>query len=957
MRKNPNFHAHLTQAELQAKVAELTIDTSSKARQRLKYLPSEEHLKELFYFRGKEALVCYSWRNALRVFPFIVNAELNAYWKRDAQAHCFSFVRTIFMHKGYFYRKKFEGRIESFDLDAAISEMEYNIDNPSLSDAIAAADCVYDAKLSHYANEDDIVLYAHSTNPRGSFEGLNSLLGAQAIVDFNALVAGILPVELLFSDILGRDRQQPNKNSAAIDSDMALWELQLEKCSEEFVNLGLEFLKQDLETIYGSQRIDDERMKLYSNTNKLEGVQLKDIGRLEAIFSGDGIKVNPQVRIMLVGPGGAGKTSLFQLLTQRKTEKQNGETVAINTAEVDLSIHEKALSKLGKIKLDMTLWDFGGQSVFYNLHRGFMRRHNCVYVLVVDSRHEQAPDDWLAQIEHYAHGDSSQGENTEKPEVLIVTNEYEQVRRYQNKNALQRCFSGLVDSSAFFEFNCTTAQSAEFDDFLQTLVQASINSQKRIMSSTVQGLKRLKKDFANKHSVSITELASYFKKKVTSKAFQREREVLENLGFIVNLKHSKHQENHHYCLDPRWITKVAYQALNHPLLTEKSGLINLDEFRDFVLSEITQSGEKNDVVAFLSVQKVVHSFELNGLSYLFFPDAASAEEPAIIEESLLACHTDKNLVTIECSLPAFPMGLKSFLAIELIENKERLLKFAENPKQSYPAQVEVWRDGLWARFVNGVDIVLFYHVAKQKVEIKCLYPQALAKTDPIKDEREHYWQQFPEFLLSEPLNYLYCLIQLHVNTDVVPVLTDNLDRLDQQRRSAMFHDVKDYKIMQPENSKVIHAKNYFEGKVDNANLNEQNNTANQGGTVNAIQGDNAFQGDGTTQTIDHSQHQFSSISGSFNRTELPALSPLEKQVLFQGIQLFRETHLSAFDKAQQPQLEKIIDEVCEVVESDTAEPKSEQSGKLLKGIWSKIKDVKDAVEIADLLQQGAQWLF
>jgi|GEM_PF-4223516 len=609
-------------------------------------------------------------------------------------------------------------------------------------------------------------------------------------------------------------------------------------------------------------------------------------------------------------------------------------------------------------------------------------------MLVVDSRHEQAPDDWLAQIEHYAQSGLSQEANTGKPRVLVVTNEHEQVKRFQNKRSLLRRFKGLFDSLDFFEFNCTTAQSAEFDRFLKTLVIASINSQKRIMQRTVQGLERLREDFSTKHAVSITELATYFGKKLTGGAFQREREDLENLGFIVNLKYSKFQESHRYCLNPKWITEVAYQALNHPLLAEKSGLINLDEFRDFVLSEITQSDEKNDVVAFLNVQKVVHSFELNGLSYLFFPDAASVEEPVIIEEVLsihrkstnnpgtfLTVNTDsteepaiaddwlssiykkQNLVTIEYTLPAFPMGLKSFLAIELIENKHELLKFAAIPKQGYLTQVEVWRDGLRAEFVNGVDIVVFYHVNKQKVELKCLYPQKLSQNAPNKDEQEQYWQQFPEFLLSEPLSYLHQLIKQQANTDVVPVLTDNLDWLDQHRRSAMFHDIKDYKIMQPENSKIINTMINFEGKVGNAIHNEQSNTANQGGTVKAIQGANGIQGENVTQTIDYSQHQSSSISGSFNRTELPALSPLEKQVLFQGIQLFRETHLTAFDKAQQPQLEKIIDEVCEVVESDTAEPKSEQSGKLLKGIWSKIKDVKDAVEIADLLQQGAQWLF
>ena len=66
--------------------------------------------------------------------------------------------------------------------------------------------------------------------------------------------------------------------------------------------------------------------------------------------------------------------------------------------------------------------------------------------------------------------------------------------------------------------------------------------------------------------------------------------------------------------------------------------------------------------------------------------------------------------------------------------------------------------------------------------------------------------------------------------------------------------------------------------------------------------------------------------------------------------------MQTLPQQQQAQMNTIINDVHDVVAND-AEPTSEQSGKLIKGVWSKMKEVKDAVEIAGLLSQGVQWLF
>lgn len=85
--------------------------------------------------------------------------------------------------------------------------------------------------------------------------------------------------------------------------------------------------------------------------------------------------------------------------------------------------------------MSLYLWDFGGQTIFHGLHSAFFHK-NCVYVLVVDSRHEQAPDEWLHQIRHLA---GSQAK------VLLVMNWYEGCETRQNETRLIREFPDLLD--------------------------------------------------------------------------------------------------------------------------------------------------------------------------------------------------------------------------------------------------------------------------------------------------------------------------------------------------------------------------------------------------------------------------------------------------------------------------------------------------------------------------------
>lgn len=101
-------------------------------------------------------------------------------------------------------------------------------------------------------------------------------------------------------------------------------------------------------------------------------------------------------------------------------------------------------------------------------------------IVVVDSRHEQAPDDWLGQIHEHTKEGTNQGEAVQgvdaqratrkteldavreseevkeatkgKAKVLIVTNAYDHIKREQNEAYLQRKFGDSLNIVGFFTF-------------------------------------------------------------------------------------------------------------------------------------------------------------------------------------------------------------------------------------------------------------------------------------------------------------------------------------------------------------------------------------------------------------------------------------------------------------------------------------------------------------------------
>lgn len=153
----------------------------------------------------------------------------------------------------------------------------------------------------------------------------------------------------------------------------------------------------------------------------------------------DGGKALNEVKLLLVGRGEAGKTSLVQTMVLGKPFDPNqGETPGIAIATWRLECGDETVT--------VHVWDFAGQEIAHETHRFFLSERS-VYLLVLDGRRgtqEEDADYWLSHIQKY--GDQSP--------VIVVLNKWQSPAGFAiEKRRLKRRYPFI---QAFVEADCAT---------------------------------------------------------------------------------------------------------------------------------------------------------------------------------------------------------------------------------------------------------------------------------------------------------------------------------------------------------------------------------------------------------------------------------------------------------------------------------------------------------------------
>lgn len=652
-------------------------------------LPSKEDLERLYQEKGRDALVWYVWRNVLRTLPVFGHLPINDIWKENTVRHLVAVARASLVMT---MEERAQEQVATGVYAAYAVDADKNVTNNHPAYAAYAAYAVYAAHAACFPS----AAYADfSSDVRDANGSIDTIDAAYVSTANTANVYDTFASPVVFAT--DSDYQLLEKQAVLTQkwcSSQPLW------CSGEpkeitewrlafdhnLRELGLDFLADDLDDLWAGSPLGAHAKNYLKDFSDTELNDPEALRRL--ILEGEAAEHIHAVRVLLLGPGGAGKSSLADRLQGKgESEQVKRMTVGVNYFQHQpLNLHEKfSFLDQPKKPLDVFLWDFGGQTIFHGLHSAFLHE-NCVYVLVVDSRHEQAPDEWLHHIWHLA------GEQTK---VLLVTNWYEKCEARQNEVRLRREFPGLLKGECFFYFSCHEPDAPGFKEFVQALEKACLDSQRMVLKETLDVNAALQQQYQDDVFLESAELED-----IIEQVMRRPESVetlpnkLEQLGFLVRVNSDDQQ----YCLKPAWAVDNAYAVLYSPLLREAKGVLKLKTLQREFKGQI-QNQHMTHLVEFLQMRSLCR--KLASDDGYFFPDAAPADE--LPEASKLLRDKSKGLV-IRFDLPYLPLGFHAALVHRLFT------------PGGISSTEDIWRQGFILR-KNHSRAVVHYLTRKSVVEL------------------------------------------------------------------------------------------------------------------------------------------------------------------------------------------------------------------------------------------------
>jgi internalin A len=267
-----------------------------------------------------------------------------------------------------------------------------------------------------------------------------------------------------------------------------------------------------------------------------------------------------EAKLIFVGYGNVGKTSLVNRLVKNTFDKDSPKTEGIQITQWPIQLN-------GSEKVRLNIWDFGGQEILHATHQFFLTQRS-LYILVLNGRqgHEDADAEyWLNLIESF--GDESP--------VLIVLNKIKAHPFDLNRRALRQKFINIVD---FLETDCETNEG--LDTLRQTIERETdrlehlrdafpaswfgIKDRIATMPENFISFERYRDLCANQGETDPTaqeQLSTY----------------LHHLGIILNYKDDPRLRDTHV-LNPQWVTKGIYTILNANTLAQNKGELNVCDF-------------------------------------------------------------------------------------------------------------------------------------------------------------------------------------------------------------------------------------------------------------------------------------------------------------------------------------------------------------------------------------------
>ncbi|MEH2429617.1 MAG: COR domain-containing protein, partial [Nostoc sp.] len=290
------------------------------------------------------------------------------------------------------------------------------------------------------------------------------------------------------------------------------------------------------------------------------------VGSVEDIFnylrllrSGEVRPLN-EAKLLLIGQGSVGKTSLIERLIRNKYDKNQSQTDGLNVETWNVQVNSKDIR--------LNVWDFGGQEIYHATHQFFLTKRS-LYLLVSNCRtseEENRIEYWLKLIESFG-GQSP---------VIIVGNKKDEQPLDINRKALREKYPNI---QAIIETSC---QDNIGIDELRTAILQQVGKLKEVYDllpltwfEVKQQLEAMTEDFITYSSY----IGICYKNNIPEEQNQDQLiDLLHRLGLVLNFRDHPILKDTNV-LKPNWVTEGIYALLSDEnLKTKTKGIFTPADF-------------------------------------------------------------------------------------------------------------------------------------------------------------------------------------------------------------------------------------------------------------------------------------------------------------------------------------------------------------------------------------------
>lgn len=271
-------------------------------------------------------------------------------------------------------------------------------------------------------------------------------------------------------------------------------------------------------------------------------------------------------RIIFIGDGGSGKTSIIDKVVHDTYTHGRPQTNGIKIEHINLQIPDT------NDLAEFHIWDFGGQEIQHAVHKFFFAQ-GCLYVLVLDSRKEEDPEYWLQQIESLGG----------RARVLVVFNKQDENSiETVDRKYLKEKYPNIVD---FYKTSCVT--NAGIGEFKQALFANALALRSVVERFPVNWLniKNAIQQYTSgaQHYLSMDVYKEICKQNNTTNENAQKLilRYLNTIGAVTWFGDDVHLNMLHV-LQPKWITQGVYKIITAKTTANRYGQIQVSDFRELL---------------------------------------------------------------------------------------------------------------------------------------------------------------------------------------------------------------------------------------------------------------------------------------------------------------------------------------------------------------------------------------